>query len=295
MNDPRSTTWTSLVRVPQGAPAVSTSSRGLRYGDGVFVTLAIHGGVILDASLQMNRLNAAATAIGLQPPARFASLSEAARNLAAIVVELQPAIAEGVVRLQWFAGNGPRGFGREAVRAEAMVDLTPTPAPRSVSLVVLPDGFVPLPALPHYKTCSALANILCAREALDRGADEAVRVNSGVLLETAATNLFWIRGGELFTPATSLPLYPGSMRERILECAPTVGLRVEEGAFSADCLASAETIFLANAVRGIELVRFVDGRTMGAQSTILDQLTCTVEARRREMGTPLKGPTNANA
>ncbi|TFG66908.1 MAG: hypothetical protein E4H28_00335 [Gemmatimonadales bacterium] len=295
MNDARNTTWTSQVQLPRDTPTVSTSSRGLRYGDGVFVTLGIQGGVLLDAALQMNRLNSAAAVIGLQPPACFESPSTATKNLATIVAELQPNFAEGVARLQWFAGAGPRGFGRESVQAEAIVDLTPGPAPRNMSLIVLPDGLVPLPALPHHKTCSALANILCAREALHRGADEAVRVDSGVLLETASANLFWIRNGTLFTPATSLPLYPGSMRQRILECAPTVGLRVEEGAFAADCLAGAETILLANAVRGIEVAQLVDGRTLDPSSPILARLRMAAETRRLELGIPLPGAADANA
>ncbi|TDJ47414.1 MAG: hypothetical protein E2O48_03640 [Gemmatimonadetes bacterium] len=295
MSDLHDRTWMSQAAPPGGSPVVSASSRGLRYGDGVFVTLGIHGGVLLDAELQMNRLHRSAQVIGLDPPTCFEARSGRAGKLAAIVAQLDPAITDGVTRLQWFAGAGPRGFGRERVRAEAIVDLTERPESRSLSLVVLPDGHVPLPALPHHKTCSSLANILCAREALDRGVDEAVRVESGVLLETASANVFWVRDDILFTPAASLPLYPGSMRERILECASHVGLDIEEGAFACDCLGSAEVVFLANAARGIEFVHVVDGRAMGPQPTILARLEAAVEARRLELGIPLVGHMNADA
>ena len=277
----------SQLRPSSDVPAIAASSRGLRYGDGVFVTLRIHNGVLLDAALQTMRLQRAAEAIGLRPPEHFQAPSEAAGNLAAIVAGLGPSITDGVVRVQWFAGAGPRGFGRESVRSDAIVDLSPEPTPRDVSLVVLPSGQVPLPALPKFKTCSALANILCAREALSRGADEAVRVDSGVLLETASANLFWFQEGILFTPESSLPLYPGSMRERILDCAPTIGIRVEEGAYPADRLIDAQTVIVANATRGIEVAQLVDGRTMGPPPDSLATLTSAVEAQRQALGISL--------
>ncbi len=295
MNGPQIMTWTSETLLP-GTPAVAATSRGLRYGDGVFVTLRIRGGVLLDAELQMNRLLEAARAIGLAAPARFETAFSAAETLAAIVAGLDPAATGGVARLQWFAGTGPRGFGRETVQAEALVDLAPEPDPESPSIVVLPSGHVPLPALPRYKTCSSLANILCAREALRLGVDAAVRVESGALLETASANVFWIRDGILFTPASSLPLYPGSVRERIVECAPTVGLVVEDGAFGADALVGALAVFLANAARGIEVVRSVDGRAMDSPPPIMAELRTAVEARRIEGGIPLDpGVTNADS
>jgi len=249
----------------------------------------------LDAALQTKRLQHAAEAIGLEPPEHFQSPSEAAGNLAAIVARLGPSITDGVVRVQWFAGAGPRGFGRESVQSDAIVDLSPEPTPRNVSLVVLPNGQVPLPALPQFKTCSALANILCAREALSRGADEAVRVDSGVLLETASANLFWFQEGILFTPESALPLYPGSMRERILDCAPTIGIRVEEGTYAADRLTDAQTVFVANAARGIEVARLVDGRTMGPPPDSLAKLTSAVEAQRQALGISLAEPGDASA
>ena len=295
MNGPQVMTWTSET-LPPGTPAVAAKSPGQRYRGGVLVTLRIRGGVLLDAELQMTRLLEAARVIGLAAPARFETPSVAAATLATIAADLDPTATGGVARLQMFAGTGPRGFGRDTVRAEAMVDLTPGPDPRSPSIVVLPGGHVPLPALPRYKTCSSLANILCAREAFLMGVDEAVRVESGVLLETASANVFWIRDGILFTPASSLPLYSGSVRERILECAPTVGLVVEEGAFGADALVATLAVFLANAARGIEVVRSVDGRVMGPPPPILTELRNVVEARRIERGIPLNpGAMDADA
>lgn len=295
MSDSGTRTWMSRQLSPR-TPATSGLSRGLRYGDGVFATVGVRAGVLLDAELQMSRLNDAATAIGLAPPDGFEHPASAAESLAAIVRGLEPGVAGGVARLQWFAGAGPRGFGRPTMQAVALVDLSPEPETRTPSLVILADGRVPIPALPNHKTCSALANVLCAREAARLGADAALRVVSGVLLETDSSNVFWLREGTLFTPADTLPLYAGSVRERVLECAPSIGLGVEEGEFGTDALVGAETVFLTNAARGIEVVRSVDGDALGEAPEALGRLAAAVDARRIERGVRCAaGPLDAHA
>ena len=246
MNAANTRTWTSFS-LPEGTPSVPTTSRGLRYGDGVFVTLAIRSGVLLDAELQMGRLHDAAAAIGLIPPDGFDNPVKAANRLAAVVSGFRPAPSDGVARMQLFGGPGPRGFGRGTIRADALIDVSSSPNVRSPSIVILPDGLVPLPTLPHYKTCSALANVLCAREAARRGVDAAVRVSGGALLETGSANVFWYREHTLFTPSDSLPLYAGSVRTRILECAPVVGLEVKQGEYGANALCEADAVLLVPA------------------------------------------------
>lgn len=270
--------------MPPGTAAIPAASGGLRYGDGVFVTLAVRSGVLLDAQLQMSRLHDAARAIGLEPPDGFGRPASSAARLADIVSELDPGARDGVARLQWFAGVGSRGFRQDTAQAEAIVDLSPVPATRRPAVVVLPDGRVSLPALFRHKTCSALANILCAREAGRLGADAAVRVASGLLLETGSANVFWVEKGVLYTPADTLPIYPGSVRARILECAPAVGLTVEQGEFGIDAMLGAESVILTNAARGLECARSVDGRSLGKTPEQLKNLESAVEDRRIEQG-----------
>jgi branched-subunit amino acid aminotransferase/4-amino-4-deoxychorismate lyase len=275
----RTTTWTSW-----GNESVPAASGGLRYGDGVFVTLAVRSRVLLDARLQLGYLHDAARAIGLEPPETFGSPEGSADRLASIVSELDPGARDGVVRMQWFAGVSSRGFRKHSVQAEAIVDLSPAPAARRPAVVVLPDGRVPLPALFRHKTCSALANILCAREAGRLGVDAAVRVASGMLLETGSANVFWVRKSVLYTPADTLPIYPGSVRARIIECAPAVGLTVEQGEFGADDILVAESVILTNSARGLEYAGSVDGRSLGKPPESLRRLESEVRERRHEQG-----------
>lgn len=287
-------TWTS-VPAPAG-DGVSAGGRGLRYGDGVFVTMAVRDGVLLDARLQLDRLRRAAAHIGLRPPPPFDDEDEAPFALGAVLETLDAGPAtDGTARVQWSAGPGPRGFGRDELEAEAIVDLTPAPAERRPSVVRLREDEAPIPALPRWKTCSALAQVLCERAARARGADTGIRTLDGVALETGSANLFWLSDGTLYTPAAELPLYAGSVRERVIEAAVDAGLPVEEGEFRAGDLDRADAVVLTNGARGLEFAASLDGRGLPEPPAVLHLLGDAVLARRALDGVLLGDPDNPDA
>ena len=283
-------TWTSA------RGAVSPDSRAVRYGDGVFVTLGIRDGILLDAAFQLKRLRDAAARIGLLPPPLFDDADDAPWVLAALLEDLGAgARTDGTARLQWSAGPGRRGFGRGEVRAEAMLDLDPFPEPRRPSVVLLDERDAPLPALPHLKTCSALAQVLCERAARAAGADTGIRTRDGLLLETGSANLVWLTDAGLHTPAADLPLYAGSVRERVIECALGAGLPVEEGDYSPAALAGARALLLTNAARGVEIAGALDGRRLPDPPDVAVALADAVAARREAAGIALGGGPDAAA
>lgn len=292
-NDGRKT-WTSAPSPSDGG--LSTASRSVRYGDGVFVTTAVRDGVLLDARLQLDRLRRAAAHIGLRPPAPFVDEDEAPFALGAVLEALGGGPAsDATARVQWSAGSGPRGFGRDEMEAEAIVDLAPAPAERRPDVVRLPEADAPLPALPRWKTCSALAQVQCERAARARDADTGIRTLEGLALETGSANLFWLRDGRLFTPAAELPLYPGSVRRRVIECATDAGLPVEEGEFGAAELDDAEALVLTNGARGLEFAASLDGRGFPEPPDVLQLLADAVLARRALDGVLLGDPGGPDA
>jgi branched-chain amino acid aminotransferase len=87
---------------------------------------------------------------------------------------------------------------------------------------------------PEMKSGNFLNNLLARREARLRGAMEGIMLSpGGVLAEGATSNLFWIRGGTLETPALSVGILHGVTRAKVLEIAcaahlalPTSGLAI---------------------------------------------------------------------
>lgn len=65
------------------------------------------------------------------------------------------------------------------------------------------------------------------------GYDEALFLNErGEVIEGSSTNVFWVRGGVLHTPAPECGLLPGITREALISLAPELDLEVKEGKFN---------------------------------------------------------------
>jgi branched-subunit amino acid aminotransferase/4-amino-4-deoxychorismate lyase len=96
----------------------------------------------------------------------------------------------------------------------------------------------------------------------------------------------------LYTPDAALPLYAGSVRERMIECALDGGLGVEEGRYGPEELAGADAVLLTNAARGVEAARSCDGEDLPEPPPVVAALAEAVEARRIAGGLPLgrEGP-----
>ncbi|MCL7971542.1 MAG: aminotransferase class IV [marine benthic group bacterium] len=257
--------------------------RAFRYGDGVFATLAIRAGTLLEAEAHTAQLGEAAAAVGLEAPSSVTAPESLLEILRLLGVE---ADTSGTVRIQLSAAPGGRGFGRPVAETRELVEVHPAPAARELTVAVLDDGEVPPSPLPAVKTCSALPHVLCAVAAARRGCAEALRVDRGFVLETSAANVFWVNGGELFTPAAYLPLYPGCTRSFVIEAARALGWTVHEGAYAPSDLDAAEGMFLVNAARGLERVSELEGRPLEWPSS-LEDLRSAIEAARDQAGLPV--------
>ena len=118
--------------------------------------------------------------------------------------------------------------------------------------------------LPGVKSTSYAVNMAADAEAKRRGADDAVFVDTGgTVLEGPVTNVWWRRGSMLFTPSLDLGILAGVTRSALLEAAPGLGYRVEEGVFSLATLAAAEEAFTSSTVREVMPVVELDGAPVG--------------------------------
>ena len=96
------------------------------------------------------------------------------------------------------------------------------------------------------------------REAERAGADDALFLAGGVVLETATANIWWRRGEELFTPAVRAGVLPGVTRAFFLGIEPAT-----EGVFDVAELAVADEAFTTSSIREVMPVVEVDGRPVG--------------------------------
>lgn len=111
------------------------------------------------------------------------------------------------------------------------------------------------------KTTSYVDNVLARRDALARGADEAVFCDTrGHLSEGTASNLFVEVDGRLCTPSLDNGCLGGMTRELLLELVP-VDVRDD---LTPDHLAAASEAFLTSSTRDVHPIATLDGHTLPA-------------------------------
>jgi branched-subunit amino acid aminotransferase/4-amino-4-deoxychorismate lyase len=120
------------------------------------------------------------------------------------------------------------------------------------------DIGAPTPLLAGAKTTSYDVSFAARREAERAGADDALLVGEGRVLEAATANVWWRRGAELYTPSVRPGVLPGVTRGLVRSVEPA-----REGEFPLGDLLAADEAFLTSSIREVMPVVAVDGTPIG--------------------------------
>ncbi len=108
------------------------------------------------------------------------------------------------------------------------------------------------------KSTALLANVLMKQQAADAGANEAIIVRDGQVMEGSSTSVFIVKNGVLATPPNSHRILPGTTRDAALSLATNV-MPVEIRSFSVDELRAADEVWISAATRDVLPVTRIDG------------------------------------
>ncbi len=245
---------------------IDPRDRGLLLGDGLFETLLCRSGRPLDLAPHYRRLATGARKLGI--PLALTE-DEAARAIANLLDAEALTDGTAALRITLTRGPGARGLlpPRDSnptvmISAEAWSRPVLGPAAAVIAAGVRRNEHSPCASL---KTLNYLDNVMARREAEERGADEALMLNTeGRLSCGSASNLFLVLDERLATPPLADGALPGITRAEILEMAPRLGIEVEERPLPAEALAAARGLFVTNSLIGLRRVASVDGEVLGA-------------------------------
>jgi branched-chain amino acid aminotransferase len=231
-----------LYEDPQQA-FVAGTDHGLLVGNGVFETLKVTEQGAFAVRRHLNRMTRSAAALGLPAP-DHTHIREA---IEAILDGRD--VRRGKLRITYTGGRGPLGseapYGPPTlIIALALVEA----APPVTSIVTAPWTRNEHGALTGVKSTSYAENVRGLGYATERGASEAIFVNtSGDLCEGTGTNIFLVFGDTVVTPPLSAGPLAGITRELIME--RTV---VEERNLTLNEAKAADEAFLTSSMRDIQ-------------------------------------------
>jgi branched-subunit amino acid aminotransferase/4-amino-4-deoxychorismate lyase len=242
--------------VDPNTPVVHADDEGFLRGRAAFETTRVYAGRPFRLDRHLERLAESAARLGLTVPARIDQLAAGALRAAGPV--------DAFLRI--YVTPGREGRGEPAALAlvgELPPELEAMRA-RGISLAGVPVGIDPPSLLGGVKSTSYALNMVAVDEAKRRGADDAVFLaRDGIVLEGPTTNIWWRRGETLHTPALELGVLAGVTRDVVVETAPGLGYRVEEGTYRLSDLLAADEAFTSSSVREVMPVVEVDGARIG--------------------------------
>ncbi|MEX2572962.1 MAG: aminotransferase class IV [Balneolaceae bacterium] len=264
MNNSERHIWVNGQFISDGTPVFAAESRGLMYGAGCFETFRSSRGRFLHLDLHLERLGKGMDYLGmsrgfLDHPA---DIRENLRELLDMNGLLN---SEALIRIQVSLAGG-RGYGR--LQGE-QVNMTITADPvgngkgtcrlARVNVTVVPTSSRPA----ELKLSNTLHYMKGWREARYKGFDDALMLTvDGFVAETAIANVFWKKGGIIYTPSETCDILPGITRKIMLDLlSRRPDYPIEEGRFRPEELEQADLVWLTNSVQKIQPVTGIESRS----------------------------------
>jgi len=234
---------------------ISATDRGLAYGDGLFSTIKIELGKVIDWSLHLNRLKSGADRLFF-PSVDWILLENEIFETAQTVNEYP----HYVLKIILTRGSGGRGYSAEGCEQ----------AVRIISLSSFPDVYLKWQQqgirvinchtqlgrnkqLAGLKSLARLEQVLIKQELISSQADEGLVCDElGNVIEGCSANVFIYLDGQWLTPKLDYCGVAGVMRARILQ---SDQVNVIEKEISINDINQATCLCLTNALMGVVPVK----------------------------------------
>lgn len=234
---------------------INASDRGLAYGDGLFSTIKIELGKVIDWSLHLKRLKSGACRLFF--PTVDWNLLEKEVFETAKTVKQHP---HYVLKLILTRGSGGRGYSTEGCEQPVrIISLSPFPVAylkwqqQGIHIINCNTQLSRNKQLAGLKSLARLEQVFIKQELINSQADEGLVCDEfGHVIEACSANLFIYLDGQWLTPKLDYCGVAGVMRERILQ---NTIFKVIEKEISLNEIEQATCLCLTNALMGIVPVK----------------------------------------
>lgn len=241
--------------ISNSGPSIMAGNRGYTYGDGLFESIRIMNGKVLNFENHFNRLLEGAKVLKMRIPS-FYTVDFFIGHMQELISMSQ--ITEGGrIRLS-IDRLGGGTYLPDMNEVSYFIEVYPIENnlfglnAKGLEVDLFQDIKKTKTILSNYKTKNGIIYVLAAIAGKEKGLDDMLLVNDkGQILESSHSNLFVVSNGVLYTPSLSDGCLAGTMRMQVINLALHHGLKVYECPILPSNLLVADEVFLTNAVRGI--------------------------------------------
>lgn len=241
--------------VPAEQALFPASNRGFKYGDGLFETARFYQGRLLLASYHFERLFSGMQLLNLVPHFTPAQLLESITELCT------------KNNCSAFARVRIAVYREEDNQASFILEAMPLHEERwfwnetGWKVVLYPFARKSCDVFANLKTANYLPYVMAGKYATQHKADESLVLNMyNHICDGSKTNVFYVQGTDVYTPALSEGCVAGVMRRTVIAFLKREGYAVHQQLVTEEELLQADHLFVTNAIEGLRWVQQLGDR-----------------------------------
>ena len=253
-------------------PLVLADNRAFRYGEGLFETMRLQNGKIALWDAHYNRLNQSMKLTGMEPPVHLTK-DQLYHQIFKLAEKNRHSFAR--IRLTVYRGEGgiwetPSVPFNYLIQSWALPESLNRLNENGLDLGVFTEGRKSCDVFASLKSNNYLLYLMAANFAKTQKWNECIVLNQHErIADTTIANLFFIKDGQIYTPAIEEGGVAGVMRNYLITQFRNSGLKVEEGAYTINDVEQADEVFLSNAIHGIKWVKSFRNKSYSCRQTAL--------------------------
>ncbi len=245
----------------EGISIVGADNRGLRYGDGLFETIKMKKGQLIQDDEHFARLWNGMKVLQFDIPKQFTP--DKLQEEIAVLVKKNGHENAARVRLNVFRGNGglydaKNYFPNYIIQSWALPEGNGEWNSNGLIAGVYEEVKKSCDILSNLKHNNYLPYILAALKAKKEKWNDAILLNTyGRICDTTIANIFLIQDGVIYTPALTEGCVAGVMRKKIIQELVKFQFKLTEKEITRDDLLNADEIFFTNSIYNLRWVQCI--------------------------------------
>ncbi len=252
------------------------TNRAFQYNDGFFETIMVVNGKLRFWEDHQNRIQEAANSLQLATPDFFWN-----GNLEERLLELagkESASDYGRLKLKvWRAGAGLYTPQTNDMEWLATIEATSPIPDKGIAIGICQTVKTSFTPLSHFKGPHAPLYVLAGIEKQTSKFDDMLLLDAnGHVAELISSNIFWVTGNVLVTPALQTGCVNGILRRNIIRWCQQLGIAVQEKMVRPEELFQAGSVFAANAT-GIKGINSLNRHVLAQNNAFVDRLKTALQ------------------